>query len=225
MVDRALGRADRAFTLMELLVVVAIIALLAALILPVLLQSRKHAQMGACINNLSQLGKAAMLYRDDYDGSYATHLTQLLPYVKTLVLFECPLDPTGGIIGASTRQLGSPVSYVYLSESEEFRRLLAEADPSHGIFACVLHGRPLRGWGLPPQRGAFNPIATYTGLVLRVCTDGAVKRAQVAPRCYRLPNGARLAGRSVWELLTDAPCPPVFCSVPEGATPIPCENH
>ncbi len=224
MADRAHGGTDRAFTLIELLVVVAIIALLAALILPVLVQTKKRGQMVACINNLSQLGKAAILYRDDYEGSYAAHLTQLRFYVKTLAVFKCPLDPIEGISGWATRQLGSPVSYVYLSADAEFRRRLAEADPSHGLFACVLHGRPLRGWGDLPMRGFFNPTATYTGLVLRVCTDGAVKRVQVSPRCYRSPYGSREATRSIWELLTDAPCPPIYCHpLYEGSTPIPCE--
>jgi prepilin-type N-terminal cleavage/methylation domain-containing protein len=222
MADRAHGGTHRAFTLIELLVVVAIIALLVALVLPVLLQAKKQGQMGVCINNLSQLGKAAMLYRDDHEGNYAARLTQMRLYVKTLAVFRCPLDPIGGIMGISTRDLGSPVSYVYLSEDEEFRRRLAEADPFHGIFACVLHGRPLQGWPVIYERGIFNPIATYKGLVLRVCTDGAVKRVHDTPRCYRL-HGSWITGRSIWELLTDAPCPPIYCNPPEGATPIPCE--
>jgi prepilin-type N-terminal cleavage/methylation domain-containing protein len=57
-----------AFSLPELLVVVAIIALLASLILPVLSRARQKAEQTSCFNNLRQLGIAAQLYWDDHQG-------------------------------------------------------------------------------------------------------------------------------------------------------------
>jgi len=58
----------RGFTLVELLVVVAIIAILAAMILPVLLQTKEAARMSVCASNLKQLGDAIVRYVDDHDG-------------------------------------------------------------------------------------------------------------------------------------------------------------
>ncbi len=58
-----------AFTLTELLLVIAIIAILAALLLPVLNLSRLSAQSVKCMSNLRQLGVAAELYWDDNGGN------------------------------------------------------------------------------------------------------------------------------------------------------------
>jgi prepilin-type N-terminal cleavage/methylation domain-containing protein/prepilin-type processing-associated H-X9-DG protein len=52
----------RAFTLLELLVVIAIIAILAALLLPVFAAAKRRAQETQCRNNVKQLATAAYMY-------------------------------------------------------------------------------------------------------------------------------------------------------------------
>jgi prepilin-type N-terminal cleavage/methylation domain-containing protein len=61
--------ARRAFTLVELLVVLAVIAILAALLLPALARAKDSARRACCVSNLHQLGLATQMYWDDNGGA------------------------------------------------------------------------------------------------------------------------------------------------------------
>ena len=62
-------RRSRAFTLVELLVVVGIIAVLIALLLPTLRSAMRRAEAVACLSNLRQLSQAEGMYRAEYKGA------------------------------------------------------------------------------------------------------------------------------------------------------------
>lgn len=57
----------KGFTLVELLVVIAIIALLMGILMPALARVRQIAFRMVCGTNLSGIGKAMLIYSNDYD--------------------------------------------------------------------------------------------------------------------------------------------------------------
>lgn len=78
-------RHRRGFTLVEIMIVVAIIALLAAIAIPSFMKSRQESRKSSCINNLrlvdhakQQLATASQTMVDSYQPGW----TELTPYLK-----------------------------------------------------------------------------------------------------------------------------------------------
>ena len=63
-------RKPRGFTLIELLVVISVIAILLAILLPVLSKARDLGKRMVCSNNVRIIGLANVLYSDQSDGWY-----------------------------------------------------------------------------------------------------------------------------------------------------------
>ena len=63
-----MSKISKRFTLIELLIVIAIIAILASMLLPALSRSREVARGSACVNNQKQLGLCANQYAADNKG-------------------------------------------------------------------------------------------------------------------------------------------------------------
>ena len=92
-----------AFTLVEIMIVVAIIGLLAAIAIPNFVKARTTAQKNACINNLRQIdgGIQTWALEKNKSGSAPVTSTDITPYLGRGA-GEWPTCPAGGSYSVST---------------------------------------------------------------------------------------------------------------------------
>lgn len=118
----------KAFTLLELLVVITILGILGVLLLPVMGRARESARRAQCINDLRQIGIAWFLYLDDHNDTFPN-------------LGEHPIIggcSWGGKSGAGTR-LGFPYDAVPAEDRVLNKYLDVFSDDDKGaleVFRC-----------------------------------------------------------------------------------------
>ncbi|RYX81907.1 type II secretion system protein [bacterium] len=134
------SRSRTGFSLVELLTIIAILSILAAVLLPVFFTVRGKAQQTACLSNMSQIGKGFAQYLQDYDGffpyavdpvdrhgniwrgEFGTNAPNLpwlhealQPYVKSKTLFRCNADT-----GFEYADFSAALQNVYPSSFEKY---------------------------------------------------------------------------------------------------------
>jgi len=131
----------KGFSLPEVLVCIAILALLAGLLHAAFAPARESAQVVSCLSNLTQISHAIRMYRDDYGGQDPpTALTWsqlglpaeprlLMPYLgRNWAIFRCPSEywgPTGPAPIAKRSPLApfdrdNPSSYMWQIKPDDY---------------------------------------------------------------------------------------------------------
>ena len=194
------NRPSAAFTLVELLVVVAILALLAGLLFPVFNTVRGKGRQVACLSNLRQIGMAVQMYAQDYDSmvpfakdasdAYVPSMWESEPACKNMLSampFLHPVPPKIPAVGQSD------VLGPYLRNSEIWRC------PSDSGFDYLDHndscGGPCPLSARPTMFEAFGSSFLYR-------TELAFRRSSLDTLSGMAPDG-RQVGPSGVHLLFD----------------------
>ncbi len=131
----------RNFTITELLIVISIIAILAALLLPVLQHAKESANGTACFNNLKQIGVALAEYTGNYEDN--------LPPIYLKEIGNLPLW-TNALVG-SQNYVPKPKDASYLS----IKQLHCPSQP--GNFSTDISTAP-NWWVWTPHYGVNNSV-------------------------------------------------------------------
>jgi len=151
----------RGFTLIELLVVIGIIAVLAAMLLPVLATAKSAANRITCVDHLRQLALASAMYVQDYDGYFpSSNSTNKWPDAlrsgyRDLKILVCPDDTENSPLDAvADRADEAPRSYLINAWTDYFDLLPKPIDyeimPESFIqepSETVLFGEKEEGYG------------------------------------------------------------------------------
>jgi prepilin-type N-terminal cleavage/methylation domain-containing protein len=118
-------RSARAFTLVELLVVIGIIALLISILLPVLGRARDAANKTACASNLQQIMRATLMYTNEYKGYMPFPNSDAHPYPGPGWLYDHTKAPP-----TKQEQVEDGVLWKYLNTHKVYH-CPGESEPYH----------------------------------------------------------------------------------------------
>jgi type II secretory pathway pseudopilin PulG len=154
----ATDRQRRAFTLMEMVVAMAIVIALCVIAFPVFSRARENSHRAVCKSNLHQLYLAVSLYRQDYDGMdpqkglSLSHSQLGLPhaysmgdfyqhYVKSKAILFCPSATVDRPDMASTYLWGM-IESEFTDPSRDYEGIAALRGPDYPLALCESHNGP-----------------------------------------------------------------------------------
>lgn len=123
---------SKAFTLVELLVVIGVIALLISVLMPALSKAREQAQVTKCLSNIRQLAVAWSMYANDHKGSLVWAETGSAELVNP----SFPKEARDGWVIDVPPGVGSPDVPVANTEGSIRKGLLWKYAPNAETYRC-----------------------------------------------------------------------------------------
>jgi len=148
----------RAFTLIELLLVIAIIVVLASLLIPTLASVQAKGKRTVCLNNLKQAALSFQMYAADNDGRLAQNYPLPDPSSNAWVLGNMKLSAD------STNQnlIRQGKLYPYASQVALYR---CPADPSRTGHSPRVRSYAMNGWIGSRYMETYSPASGYRTFV------------------------------------------------------------
>ena len=189
--------AGRAFSLVELLVVMAIVGILFSMLLPVLARARLRAQEVRCLNSLRNLGVAHLLFSLDHHdrlvphavpgrpppgalvpNAYLTYWPDLLrPYVSSPGMFLCPChSPTNQVRVNLGLNLGAVGGYVAPGVDHGLAEAWVQRPGETVLFGDADYISPATAWLPDPDDWRPDPNRSIGVWTLRPPIDPAFHR-------------------------------------------------
>jgi prepilin-type N-terminal cleavage/methylation domain-containing protein len=178
-----------AFTLVEVLIVAAVLTLLAAIIFPVFGRVREAGRRTMCVSNLHQIGLAVQMYERDYNRRLPPRLSAISPqYLSDARILLCPDDKMRGAFPGNERMeanlfLPGGVSYEYIPNWVKAHELgWYGAPPRYGsgkwddltpLCGCLWH------WARYFDPAASGNTSTARGWQLYLTRGGSVRKVRV----------------------------------------------
>lgn len=132
----------KGFTLIELMIVIAIIAILAAILVPNFIRARAQGQVTSCKSNLKNIGTACEMYATDNAGRYPKDLTVLTkdantqqPYLKQIP--KCPSEGTSTPYTSTYTSATNPDVYTVYCGGSKGNHTAAGCDPGYPKFTAT----------------------------------------------------------------------------------------
>jgi prepilin-type N-terminal cleavage/methylation domain-containing protein len=147
---------QRAFTLVELLVVITIIGILISLLLPAVQAAREAARRAQCANNLKQIGLATLNYENTWRmlpaGAYVASpdwsdwsvyrgsiMIRLLPHIEQQALynqFDLTRPTDGQTLSGSTTPIGTTIVAAYVCPSDTYPSIITGSNRAKHNYAA-----------------------------------------------------------------------------------------
>jgi type IV pilus assembly protein PilA len=145
--ERAVTRTERGFSLIELLIVVAVILIIAAIAIPSFLRSKMRANEASAVSSLRSITTAEVVYSTTYNIGYSTSLNAL--------------GGNGGTIGPTNAGLIDSVLSAGSKSGYTFTYVALSSDANGNILTYAANADPV----LPGTTGDTHFYVDQTSLI------------------------------------------------------------